>query len=172
MDQSGASFAKVTGRSLRKGVRPKNMALIHTGVRTKGKLDHVTIMSVFSAAGTALKPVIVFPGVQAHHCVVKGQVQTLHSFLPPCYLYQRNPAGVDSQIILEWAVKFTDETKELRSGGQKLLLVIGGHGSHIQFKPLHIFRENGIVEIALPSHTSHVLPALIFFCFSSSYKSF
>jgi len=67
-------------------------------------------MPVVSAAGTASKPVIVYPGKQAHFHRVCGNVQTLHSFLPPCYLYQREVPGVDSAIILDWAQKFAAET--------------------------------------------------------------
>lgn len=171
MDQSGASFAKMTGRSLRKGVGPRNVALIHSAVRTKGNLERVTVMPVVSASGVAFKPVIVYPGKQAHYRKVSGHIQTLHGFLPPCYFYQREVPGVDSAIIFQWAKDFVNETKVLRSNGQRLLFVIDGYGSHVQFNTLQLFRENDIIVIALPAHTSHVLQPLDVSVFSS-YKSY
>jgi len=89
MDKSGTSFERMTGRSLQKGIGRRHVALIHSVVRTKGNLDRVTVMRTVSAAGVELKPVIVFPGKQAHFREARGQVQTLHSFLPPCCLYKR-----------------------------------------------------------------------------------
>lgn len=65
--------------------------------------------------------------------------------------------GIDSAIIYMWAEGFLYETKHLRENGQKLLLVLDGYGSHVQFKTLQLLKENGVIIIALPSHTSHVL---------------
>ena len=44
LDQSGCSFAKITGRSLRKGVGSRNVVMIRSSVRMKGALDSVTVM--------------------------------------------------------------------------------------------------------------------------------
>ena len=171
MDQSGASFSKMTGRSLRKGVGPKSVNLKHSRVRTKGALEIVTVMPTVSAAGTCCKPVIVFPGKQAHSRRVNGTIQSLYSYLPSCYLYQREVPGVDSKIIFDWAQKFIAETMYLRANSQYLLLVLDGYGSHVQFKTLQLFRKNRIIVVALPAHTSHVLQPLDVSVFSS-YKSF
>lgn len=73
MDQSGASFEKMVGRSLRKGVGPRNVALIHSAIRTKGNPDRVTVMPVMFAAGVAYKPVIVSQGEQVHYRCVRGE---------------------------------------------------------------------------------------------------
>jgi len=62
MDQSGASFAKMTDRSLRKGVAPLNTTLVHSAARTRGCLERVTVMPVVSGGGVAYKLVIVYPG--------------------------------------------------------------------------------------------------------------
>lgn len=59
IDQLGGSFSKMTGRSLRKGVDPKDVNLKHSVVRSKGVLDRVTVPPTVSAAGTSCEPVIV-----------------------------------------------------------------------------------------------------------------
>ena len=85
LDQSGASFQKMVGRSLRKGIGRKGVKLIQKAIRTKGGLNRVTVMPVVSAAGLAYKPIVVYPGKRAHYRIVRGVVQTVQSFLPPCY---------------------------------------------------------------------------------------
>ena len=60
MDQSGASFHKMVGRALRKGVASKGEPTVQKTIRTKGVLNRVTIMPVVSASGTSYKPVVVF----------------------------------------------------------------------------------------------------------------
>ena len=157
MDQSDASFEKMVGRSLRKRYAPKERVLVQTGIRTKGKLDRVTVMPVVSAAGVAYTPVIVFPGIQAHYRRVRGKSQTLEDVLPPYHLFQREIPGVNSEINFEWAQTFVDETAKLRANNQHPLLVIDGYGSHVQFRTLKLFKESNVVFIALPSHTSDVL---------------
>jgi len=98
-------------------------------------------------------------------------VYTLHSFLPSCYLYQREVRGVDSNTIYDWAKKFLKETEHLRKNSQSLLSVIDKYASHVQFRSLQFFSDNYIIVIALPAHTSHILPPLDVSIFSS-YKSF
>ena len=62
VDQSGSSFARIVGRSPRRGMEKPGQRLQQSNVRTKGQLDRVKIMPVVSAAGSTFKPVIVYPG--------------------------------------------------------------------------------------------------------------
>ena len=171
MDQSGISFAKMCGRSLRKAVTPENIKPVQIAVRTKGNLERVTIMPVVSASGQTYTPVIVFPGKQAQFRRVRGTLQTVHNFLPPCYFYQREVPGVDSDIIFDWAKKFVRETAHLRSKSEYLLLVIDAFAGHVQFRTLNYFKENRVVVLAMPAHSSHRLQPLDVSVFSA-YKSY
>lgn len=40
------------------------------------------------------------------------------------------------------------------------MLVLDGYGGHIQFDFLNLMKENGVVVVAQPAHTSHVLQPL------------
>ena len=174
LDESGASFDKMTGRSLRRGVGPssdKSKSITRAGLQTKGRLNHVTVMGVVSADGRAYKPAVVFPGNQHHYRVLaSGKRQTVHDFLPPCYLFHRDPAGVDAAIFARWAEMFIVETADLRKEGKYLLVVCDGYSGHVQFKTLSMLRDNRILMVAMPSHSSHVLQPLDVGVFSS-YKS-
>lgn len=125
---------------------------------------------VINAAGEAFKPVVVYPGKQAHFRRVAGIVQTLHQFLPRCSFYQREMPGVDSAICLDWA-RFLEETRAMRSNGNHLILICDGYSCHIQLEVLQLLRDNNVVVIGLPAHTSHVLQPLDVSVFSS-FKSY
>ena len=156
-EQSGASLYRTTGRSLRKGLTESGAKkVVQLSVKTKGKLYHVTIMSVVSAAGVTYKPALVYPGKLAHYRKVNGQKQSLHSVHPPCYLYQRDPGGVDSAIFYDWAQGFLSETECLRQNNQQILLVLDGYGAHVQYRSLKMLADNNVEVLALPAHTSHV----------------
>ena len=127
LDDCGISFSKMARRSLRKGIGYKAKNLVTTAVDSKGNLDHVTVMAVVIASGKAYKPVIAFPGKQAHYRNIEGTTQTLQDVLPDCYLFQRPIAGVDSQIYLSWASKFLIETENLRSEARFLMLIVDGY---------------------------------------------
>lgn len=75
-------------------------------------------MGLINAAGDVMKPVVVYPGKQAHFRRVSGTVQTLHQFLPQCYFYQRETPGVDSAIFLDWAKGFLDASSMRLNGHQ------------------------------------------------------
>lgn len=164
MDQSGMSFEKIVGRSLRKGfcdaaTRKCSLAVQKT-LQTKGNLNRVTVMPVVSASGTAYKPVIVYPGKLPHFRTVNGKHETLYDSLPDCYIYYKETAAANSEIILDWAEKFLIETESIRSEGKHLLLILDGYSGHLQYKFLNLMKKNRVVVIALPSHTSHVLQPL------------
>ena len=163
LDECGAIFEKMARKSLRRGVSHENnpASLILSSIRTKGNLNHVTFMDVFGTDGTAYKPVVVFPGEQPHYRRLgDGLTQTVHDFLPPCYLYHLDPAGVDSKIFLDWAKKFIRDTADVRANGRFMALVMDSLSSHLQPEVLSLFRENRVVCIALPAHSSHRLQPL------------
>ena len=171
LDESGVSFRKMGHCSCRKVVGLENNNFVCSLVRTKGNLDRLTVMCVVNAAGEQYKPVVVYPGKKAHFRRIHGSVETILDYLPPCYFYQREVAGVDSAIFLDWAKGFISETQNLRAGGKKLLLLLDGYASHVQYSVLYLLHQNNVVVIGLPAHTSHVLQPLDVSVFSS-FKSY
>ena len=170
-DQSGSSFKRMCGRSLRKGYGKKNKKLQQACIRTKGQLDRVTVMPCISASGKAYKPVIVFPGVQPHYRKVRGQYQDMSSVLPQCYRHYRETPGADLSLVYDWAENFLNETRELRKRRQYLMLILDGYSAHIQFNTLNLFRQNRVIVVSLPAHSSHRLQPLDISVFSA-YKSY
>ncbi len=138
-------------------VRPNTRYL-----KFQGFIDHVSVMPVVSATVQVYTPVFILPGKKAKYRKrPDGRYETPQDFLPsPCYMYMREIAGMDSDIFYSWAQHFVLETAHLRRGGQSLLLVVDGHGSHIQYSTLQLLKDNNIFVAGLPAHTSHALQPL------------
>ena len=84
MDQSGCSFGKIIGRSLRKGVGSRGSNLVQKNITIKRDLDRVTIMPVVSAEGKAYTPCPKFPSKTAHYRTVRCEYQTVQHALIDC----------------------------------------------------------------------------------------
>lgn len=128
----------------------------------RGTCDHVTLMSVVSAACETTKLLVVFPGVEARYGKrPNGKYETTSDYLAkPNYLHMRTVAGVDTNIFYAWAKRFVEQTAVLREDGSKLLLSMDGYASHVSFKKLRLIWGNGIVAAGLPAHTPYVLQPL------------
>lgn len=174
MDQSGISFKKMVGRSLRKGFRDNskgNKSTVQNTLSAKGNLDRVTLMPVVAAHGSAFTPCVIYPGKQPHFRKVRGRFETLGDVLMKSHLYYNEHSAANSEIIYDWGKKFVEETQYIREDGKYMLLILDGYGAHIQYPFLKYMRDNRVVVIALPAHTSHVLQPLDVTVFNA-YKSF
>ena len=67
---------------------------------------------------------------------------------------------MDSSIFLEWFKKFLNIVKE-----RPLLLILDGHASHLSGKLINEARENQVILLKLPAHTTDVLQPLDVACF-------
>ena len=113
----------MAGRSHRRGLgNDHEKALVSTMVGTRGGMERATVMCAVNAAGLSFKPVVVFPWKQLHYRMVGSTVETVHSYLPSCYVYERENAGVDTTIFLDWARGFVEETAHLRHGGEMIVV--------------------------------------------------
>ena len=111
-DQSGSSFKRMCGQSLRKGLGVKEKKLQQACIRTKEQLENITVPSCVSASGKAYKPVFVFPGIQTRYRKIKGVMQGLHAVFPDCYLHYSEVPGADLAIVDDWAKNFGNKTIE------------------------------------------------------------
>lgn len=160
LDESEVSFKNMAGWSLRKCIGRIDNNLQCRVVQTQGKLEQVTIMCVLNAAGESFKPVVVFPGKQPLFRRVCARYGNVLEYLPPCYVFQTDPPGVNSAIFFDWGTSFVTETANVRKGGNKILLFLDGFGGHVPYHMLQNLRDNDIVVLRLPVHTSHVLQPL------------
>lgn len=167
LDESGFS-TRTAGRGRVKAVMRGKGRNNSIDLDWSRNAEHITLMPVVSADGRAWTPVAILPGVRTKFRErPDGTRETPASFLPPsAYVCYRDPAGMDSSIFYQWASRFVRETADLRKQHNHLVLTLDGFTGHTCLKALQLLRDNGIVVIALPAHTSHRTQSLDYSVFS------
>lgn len=146
LDETGVT----TVLSAPKVVAPKGkkqIGLISSAER--GEL--VTFVGIISATGVALPPIYIFPRIRNIEDYLEGA--------PALSVALGNKSGwMNGDLFvktLEHIVKYTRCNKE-----NKILLLIDNHESHTTLAAILYARENGIVLLSFPPHTSHKLQPL------------
>lgn len=73
---------------------------MHTVPDKVDKLDHVPIMTSVSAIGRMFRPVVVYPGRELQYRNINCNYRMPLDCIPPFYFFQRDIAGVDSNILM------------------------------------------------------------------------
>ena len=127
-----------------------------------------TIFTGYSGSGVYVPPMMIFKR--------KRNKPELVDHAPPGTLAQCSPNGwIDAGLFLEYLKHFVSHIK--CSKDSTMLLILDGHKTHTKSLPkIDCARENGIVVVSLPLHTSHKLQPLdrsffqvIFNYFNSTY---
>lgn len=125
-----------------------------------GNREWATVIQGINSSGEAMAPFVVVAG-QNH----------LENW------YRDNPFPSDwvigvsengwttNQLGLQW-IKHFDKHSRGRTTGRKRLLVLDGHESHHSADFEHYCKENNIVTLCMPPHSSHLLQPLDVGCFS------
>lgn len=92
--------------------------------------------------------------------MVVNDKQTPLEWLPHCYFYQLDVAGLDRSILFDWARQFVEETEEMSCDGQYLLLLMDAYAAHVRCEKLNYLEDNKTIVFGIPSHTSHILQPL------------
>ena len=122
--------------------------------------NRITMMPIINADGDCAPPLFVMKGkrVPYREVLQNGIVlpETPLSRLPRTSVLatREENGGVDKHNFLSWAYTFIDYTRDLRSGGRKILLVYDAYRSHISLEVLGVFKNHGIEIYAVPAHTS------------------
>ena len=111
----------------------------------------VTVVYTVSADGHALPPMFIFPRVNYKDHFIRGA--------PAGSIGKTTRSGwIDCSIFVEYIrhiIKYTRCTPE-----HKILLILDNHESHISIQAIDLAKENGIVMLTIPPHTSHRLQPL------------
>lgn len=115
------------------------------------------------------------------------------SFLPPAFIFGKRkrigermldggPVGsvafasdsgwVNSDIFNEWLQFFIKNIRP--SKDQPVLLILDNHSSHLNLNAIDLARENGVIMLSVPPHTTHKLQPLdvaIFKSFKSAFEN-
>ena len=118
--------------------------------RERGEL--VTMVGIICANGNALPPALVFPRVRydASRMMLGAPAGALGLVHPSGWMTSENFV-----VVLKHFATTTRCSKE-----KKVLLIMDNHDSHLSVDGLNFAKDNGIVILTLPPHTSNKLQPL------------
>ena len=147
MDESGLTSVQKPGKVL--SVKGKKQV---GGLTSGERGSTTTIVCCVSGAGQYVPPMMIFRRIR--------MAQVLGEGAPEGCLVTNNKSGwMDSDMFIQWLKHFkanVGPTKE-----HPVLLILDGHSSHTKnLEAIHFARENGIVMLTLPPHTTYRLQPL------------
>lgn len=97
-----------------------------------GNASHVKIMPVVSADSRSWTPIAILLSKPAKYRVrPDGTREKIACYLPEnALIAYREPAGMDSQIVLRFCENVVSETKLLREWHRNLIMTMNGYGAH------------------------------------------
>lgn len=118
------------------------------GITSTERGFNTTMLACVNAIGNSIPPVFVFPRVnfKSHmlHGAPPGSIGTCHI-----------SGWSNTDVFLEFLNHFIKHVKP--SQNDKVLIIMDNHESHISIEGIELARENGIVLLTIPPHTSHKL---------------
>ncbi|XP_053383335.1 uncharacterized protein LOC128549782 [Mercenaria mercenaria] len=122
----------------------------HTFKQKMGVSSHITAHLCVCADGRFLPTMLIFQGSLPHREFKDG--------LPSSWLYASSESGyMDGDLFLAWFkscfLKYC--TKE-----RPVCLIMDNHDSHITLPLVKAAKENNVILIGLPGHTTHILQPL------------
>ncbi|RFN45100.1 hypothetical protein FIE12Z_10660 [Fusarium flagelliforme] len=161
-DETGFIMGKIQPKKVvttaeRRG-RPK---LVQPGNR-----EWVTVIEAVSAEGQSIPPFIIVKGKKHLRSWYEG------STLPVDWAITLSENGwTNNKLGLDWLKHFNEHTIN-RSVGTYRLLIIDGHESHHSADFEAYCKENNIITLCIPPHSSHLLQPLDVGCFGPLKKAY
>ena len=128
-----------------------------SGIKQVGKItsgergETVTAMCAVNAAGTYVPPLMIFKRRRMTELLLKGS--------PPGTIGAVTDNGwINGDVFLKWLKHFVLHVKP--SAESKVVLVVDGHSTHKSLAAIDYARENNIVMICLPPHSTHLMQPL------------
>jgi hypothetical protein len=128
------------------------------GITSGERGVNTTIVCCASPSGFFLPPMVIFKRMRMHEALKKGA--------PPGSLVEVSETGyINSELFVKFLQHFIDHVHPTKE--KKVLLLVDGHTTHSKnIKAIVLAKENGVILLQLPGHTTHRLQPLDvgFFC--------
>lgn len=141
MDETGFNITARLGKVLAK----KNAREVHK-IANGNSNDHISVCTTISASGAYIPPLIIYKGSRVVANLLKGA-----------------PAGSamafteNGYMVIDIFRQFIEHFIKSIPPARPVLLMMDGHGSHIDLKSIEQCQKNKIILYALPSNTTHIL---------------
>jgi hypothetical protein len=135
-------------------------------MRQPGNREWVTVIQGVGATGFCVPPYIVVAG--KYHLSTWYQDDAI----PRDWRIATSPNGwTTNEIGFDWIQHFDRHTKPRKTGGYRVL-VLDGHESHHSVEFELYCKENNIITLCMPPHSSHLLQPLDVGCFGPLKKAY
>lgn len=137
-------------KNSQKVIVPRRFRASHS--RQVASSEHITIHCCISAAGNSIPPFIIFK------TAFPGGNYTIGG--PDGTIYGKQKSGfMDGELFVQWLTKlFIPHARPTEE--RSILLLVDGHSSHCTPEVVKIARENNVILLALPPHTTHLCQPL------------
>jgi hypothetical protein len=152
-DESGFLMGKISSQLVVTGSeKPGKAKKLQPGDR-----EWVTLVQGVGATGKRIPPFIIFAG--------KVLISTWFELgIPRDWVISVSPNGwTSNNLALAWLKHFDTHAKPV---GAYRLLIVDGHESHCSLDFQDYCKENKIIALCMPPHSSHLLQPLDVACFS------
>jgi hypothetical protein len=147
-DESGFMMGKISSQLVITGSeKPGKQKKLQPGDR-----EWVTLVQGVAATGRIIPPFFIFAG--------KVLISSWFTGLPRNWVITVSPTGwTNNDVALAWLKHFDAYTKATSAGAYRLL-IIDGHKSHCSIEFQDYCKENKIIVLCMPPHSSHLLQPL------------
>ena len=119
-----------------------------------GNREWATVIECINSSGWCIPPFVIVKGV--YHL----SNWTTESGFPDDWVIKPTPNGwTNNETGLDWIQHFDKHTKSRSTGGYRML-IIDGHESHISAEFDQYCKDNNIITVSMPAHSSHILQPL------------
>lgn len=146
VDETGITTVQIPTKIIaEKGVKQLGKAVSYERGR------NITVCCAVSASGSYVPPMFIYPRARMSEQLKRNG--------PLGAIYECSTKGwMNEQLFLVWLNHFQSYTS--CSKENSVLLLLDNHGSHCSLAAYEFCRENGIIMLSFPPHTSHRLQPL------------
>jgi len=113
--------------------------------RCTGRKRQITIVACGNAVGQIIPPTIIYEGKKMNHSWTNGEV--------PGTMYGCSDKGwITTDLFKSW---LSDQFLINAVSARPLLLILDGHSTHNQPEVIRYAKENDVIILCLPPHTTH-----------------
>ncbi|KAB0792973.1 hypothetical protein PPYR_12593 [Photinus pyralis] len=146
VDETGITNVHVPQKVLA-AKKMRRLGAITSGERGK----NITVVCTMSASGGYVPPLFIYPRQRLPPHLCKDG--------PPGSIYRCSKSGwMTEDLFYDWLVHFSKHSHP--SVDSPVLIIMDNHTTHTTLKAFEFCKENGIVVVSIPPHTSHRLQPL------------
>ena len=147
MDESGLTSVQKPGKVI--SLKGKKQV---GGITSGERGQTTTIVCCMSGAGQYIPPMMIFRRMRMTAGICDGAPEG-------CLITNNKSGWMDSDLFQQWVVHFQANVNATKDN--PALLLLDGHSSHTKnLEAIDFARENSIIMLALPPHTTHRLQPL------------